>query len=364
MGPVIEAPGGKLRAGLTELGPGENWLLTPQLLDDQGRLWSPGIREGVTAGSTFHQTEYFGPILGIMSAKSLDEALAFQNGVPYGLTAGIHSLDPREVSHWLDTVEAGNCYVNRGITGAIVQRQPFGGWKKSSVGPGAKAGGPNYLMGLGSWRSARSGAGEDPGAAHSLASTLLPFVADDNADKEGFFLRSLANDERAWSQVFGISTDPTGLMVERNVFRYRPTAVTIRAAGFVPLGDILRVCLAGLRVGATVRLSLTDPLPDGALTALRAGSEHHSGLAEYVVETEREFVSRVSGKPPARIRLLGSRADALSVAFDGAPEIAIYGHEVTESGRVEMLPFVVEQAISLTSHRFGALDPRFRDLPI
>lgn len=364
MGPVIEAPGGKLRAGLTELGPGENWLLTPQLLDDQGRLWSPGIREGVKAGSTFHQTEYFGPILGIMSAKSLDEALALQNGVPYGLTAGIHSLDPREVSHWLDTVEAGNCYVNRGITGAIVQRQPFGGWKKSSVGPGAKAGGPNYLMGLGSWRSARSGAGEDPGAAHSLAAALLPFVAEDNADKEGFFLRSLANDEQAWSQVFGVSTDPSGLMVERNVFRYRPTAVTIRAAGFVPLGDILRVCLAGLRVGATVRLSLTDPLPDGALTALRAGSEHHSGLAEYVVETEREFVSRVSGNPPARIRLLGSRADALSVAFDGAPEIAIYGHEVTESGRVEMLPFVVEQAISLTSHRFGALDPRFSDLPI
>jgi RHH-type proline utilization regulon transcriptional repressor/proline dehydrogenase/delta 1-pyrroline-5-carboxylate dehydrogenase len=83
-----------------------------------------------------------------------------------------------------------------------------------------------------------------------------------------------------------------------------------------------------------------------------------------VVETEREFVSRVSGNPPARIRLLGSRSDALSVAFDGAPEVAIYGHEVTESGRVEMLPFVVEQAISLTAHRFGALDPRFRDLTI
>ena len=364
MGPVIEAPGAKLRAGLTELGPGENWLLTPQLLDDQGRLWSPGIREGVTAGSTFHQTEYFGPILGIMSAKSLDEALALQNGVPYGLTAGIHSLDPREVSTWLDTVEAGNCYVNRGITGAIVQRQPFGGWKKSSVGPGAKAGGPNYLMGLGTWRSARSGSGDDPGAAHSLAAALLPFVAEDNADNEGFFLRSLANDEQAWSQVFGVSTDPTGLMVERNVFRYRPTAVTIRAARFVPVGEVLRVCLAGLRVGATVRLSLTDPLPDGVLTVLRQGSEHHSRLADYVVETEREFVSRVSGNPPARIRLLGSRADALSVAFDGAPEIAIYGHEVTESGRVEMLPFVVEQAISLTSHRFGALDPRFRDLPI
>ncbi|MDP4899440.1 MAG: bifunctional proline dehydrogenase/L-glutamate gamma-semialdehyde dehydrogenase, partial [Pontimonas sp.] len=124
MGPVIEPPGSKLTSGLTELGPGENWLLTPQLLDDQGRLWSPGVREGVKPGSTFHQTEYFGPILGIMSAKSLDEAISFQNGVDYGLTAGIHSLDPEEVAYWLDRVQAGNCYVNRGITGAIVQRQP------------------------------------------------------------------------------------------------------------------------------------------------------------------------------------------------------------------------------------------------
>ncbi|MFM1953325.1 MAG: hypothetical protein RL187_534, partial [Actinomycetota bacterium] len=58
------------------------------------------------------------------------------------------------------------------------------------------------------------------------------------------------------------------------------------------------------------------------------------------------------------------RADALAVAFDGAPEVAIYGGEVTEAGRVEMLPFVVEQAISLTAHRFGAIDPRFSALPI
>jgi RHH-type proline utilization regulon transcriptional repressor/proline dehydrogenase/delta 1-pyrroline-5-carboxylate dehydrogenase len=187
---------------------------------------------------------------------------------------------------------------------------------------------------------------------------------EDSAEKEGFFLRSLANDERAWSEVFGISTDVTGLTVERNVLRYRPTPVTVRAAGFVPVGEILRVVLAGARVGAAVTLSLTDPLPDGALKLLRQGSSHFAALGEYVVETEREFVSRVSGNPPARIRLLGSRSDALSVAFDGAPEVAIYGHEVTESGRVEMLPFVVEQAISLTAHRFGALDPRFRDLTI
>ena len=364
MGPVIEPPGAKLASGLNDLGPGETWLLAPRSLDDAGRLWSPGVRDGVKAGSTFHQTEYFGPILGIMSAKNLDEAISIQNGVDYGLTAGIHSLDPDEVSYWLDRVEAGNCYVNRGITGAIVQRQPFGGWKKSSVGPGAKAGGPNYLMGMGSWRRTPSSVEASLALNDSLVAQLLPFVEEDDAEARDFFLRSLASDQQAWAEVYGVSTDETGLNVERNVFRYRPGAVTIRCAGFTPLAEIVRVCLAGMRVGASVSLSMTDRLPDEVLSLLRQGDDTFVGLADYVVETEREFVSRVSGNPPERIRLLGSRADALSVAFDGAPEVAIYGHDVTESGRVEMLPFVIEQAVSLTAHRFGAIDPRLRDLVV
>src|SRR5690606_20483949 len=129
----------------------ESWLLAPRRLDADGRMWTPGIKAGVRPGSEFHRIEYFGPVLGIMRARDLDEAIELQNAVDYGLTAGIHSLDPGEVARFLDRVEAGNVYVNRGTTGAIVQRQPFGGWKKSVVGPGAKAGGPNYLLGLGHW---------------------------------------------------------------------------------------------------------------------------------------------------------------------------------------------------------------------
>jgi RHH-type proline utilization regulon transcriptional repressor/proline dehydrogenase/delta 1-pyrroline-5-carboxylate dehydrogenase len=87
-------------------------------------------------------------------------------------------------------------------------------------------------------------------------------------------------------------------------------------------------------------------------------------LGTYVVETERTFVGRVNTRPPERVRLLGGRADALAVGFDGAPEVAIYGDEVTESGRVEMLPFLKEQAVSLSAHRFGAVDIRMRDLVI
>ena len=117
----------------------------------QGYLWSPGVKAGVQPGSPFHLTECFGPVLGVMRAADLDEAIRWQNQPAYGLTAGLHALDPAEIEHWRTRVQAGNLYVNRGTTGAIVRRQPFGGWKRSVVGPGAKAGGPNYVASLGTW---------------------------------------------------------------------------------------------------------------------------------------------------------------------------------------------------------------------
>src|SRR5205085_6365067 len=76
------------------------------------------------------------------------EAISIANDTPYGLTAGLHSLDEREHDLWKNMIQAGNCYINRTITGAIVGRQPFGGCKASSFGLGMKVGGPNYLLQL------------------------------------------------------------------------------------------------------------------------------------------------------------------------------------------------------------------------
>jgi len=363
MGPVIEPPGPKLLSGLTELEKSERWLLTPQQRDDSGRLWSPGIRDNVKTGSAFHRIEYFGPVLGIIRVNSLQEAIAVHNESEYGLTAGIHSLDPAEVGYWLSLVEAGNCYVNRGITGAIVQRQPFGGWKKSSVGPGAKAGGPNYLFGLGEWRAAEA-TRADVGALDAGIRGLIDHVAGGPGEDRDFLSRSLASDIEAWEQVYGTSTDVSGLVVERNVVRYLPTPVTVRATGFVSVSSIVRVVMAGLRAGSQVSISASEPLPQPVTQWLMEQNTLGGTVSEFVWETEREFVSRISDRLPERIRLLGSRADAMAVALDGAPEVAIYANEVTESGRVEMLPFVKEQAVSLNAHRLGALDPRFVTLAI
>jgi RHH-type proline utilization regulon transcriptional repressor/proline dehydrogenase/delta 1-pyrroline-5-carboxylate dehydrogenase len=131
VGPVVETPQGKLAWALTQLEADEKWLIEPRSLDETGRLWSPGIRVGVQPGSRTHLEEFFGPMLGIMHAATLSEAIRLQNAVAYGLTAGLHTQSPDDLALWLDQVQAGNLYVNRGITGDIVQRQTFGGWKRS-----------------------------------------------------------------------------------------------------------------------------------------------------------------------------------------------------------------------------------------
>ena len=348
MGPIIEGARGKLLSGLTELGPGESWLLEPRQIGDDERLWTPGIRVGVRPGSDFHTTEYFGPVLGLMHADSLDQAIEWQNATDYGLTAGIHSLDPDEVNQWIDTVEAGNLYVNRGITGAIVQRQPFGGWKRSSVGTSCKAGGPNFLTHLGTWSSRPLRRPADPSLLDPTASALLEAARPHLSAVELDDLTAAAtSDEIAWQREFGVAKDVTGLGVERNVFRYRPTDVSIRAED-APLRDVVRVLLAAGRSGAKVEISVRTALPEGLIDPART-----------VVESPEAWWARIGHERPARIRLLHGDVRRTAQAVDGDPDVAIHAGAATQAGRIELLPFLREQSVTITQHRFGNPDPSF-----
>src|SRR5690606_33408717 len=146
--PLIREPEGALARALAQLDEGERWLVPPRRDPAHPRLWGPAIKLGVRRGSFTHQRELFGPVLGVMRAQDLDEAIALANDTPYGLCAGLHSLDPDEQRRFAETMYAGNLYINRGTTGAIVHRQPFGGLAASSFGPGAKTGGPHLLPAL------------------------------------------------------------------------------------------------------------------------------------------------------------------------------------------------------------------------
>ncbi|GAA2232299.1 proline dehydrogenase family protein [Rarobacter faecitabidus] len=354
VGPVIEPPTGKLLRGLTKLGPGESWLVQPHSLDESGRLWSPGIRDGVRPGSDFHLTEFFGPILGIMTAATLTEAIALQNAVEYGLTAGLHTLDPADVRVWLESVQAGNLYLNRGITGAIVRRQPFGGWKKSAVGAGTKAGGPSYLYGLGTWaradRDRPATATHPPGPVVELLAALDGVVPSEIID-EAF--AAAAHIEEDYARTYAAGTDPSALGVERNILRYVPTAATIRLGADAPLADSLTVIVAGLRAGGELAVSAEpDLLPGAVVAALRSLGAQVRG------EDEASWLARLGsaaarGQAPARIRLVGEVSGPVWEAVKGEPLVAVWDAPVTASGRIEVLPFVREQAVSMTNHRFG-----------
>ena len=352
MGPIIEPANGKLLHALTQLGIDEEWLVEPKQLDETGKLWSPGIRTGVAAGSYFHLTEFFGPVLGVMHARDLDEAIRMQNAVDYGLTAGLHSLDSDEIATWLDRVEAGNLYVNRGITGAIVQRQPFGGWKRSAVGAGAKAGGPNYLFGLGDWMPQH---GHTSSTLHlrgleQRVSQLIE-LSQPALDYEAFEVlrRSALSDELAWAEEYGATKDVSGVGVERNLFRYRPLPVTVRIGERATLAEGLRVIAAGLLANAPLMVSTAVELPQGVRRLLEARE------FSVVREGDGDWLARAArgGITTPRVRLIGGGASALADALGGTPDIAVWSHPVTPSGRVELLPFLHEQAISITNHRFG-----------
>ncbi|TFC84239.1 aldehyde dehydrogenase family protein, partial [Cryobacterium sp. TmT2-59] len=360
MGPIIEPAEGKLLHALTTLGVGEQWLVEPKQLDESGALWSPGIRTGVAPGSYFHLTEFFGPVLGVMHARNLAEAIRFQNAVDYGLTSGLHSLDSAELAEWVDTIEAGNLYVNRGITGAVVQRQPFGGWKRSAVGAGTKAGGPNYLHGLGSWVT-------DPGRNSStlhlrgLDQTVTDVIeaAQTVLDYADFDVlrRSALSDALAWREEFGVVKDVSNLGLERNLFRYSPLPVTVRLAEDGTLSDLLRIIAAATLTTSRFEVSSAIPVPPLVRNAL---SEREIPVT---VESDAEWLERAAagGIRTSRVRLIGGdrltgatqAASALTHALRGSPDIAIYAHPVTQAGRVELLPFLREQAISITAHRFG-----------
>jgi RHH-type proline utilization regulon transcriptional repressor/proline dehydrogenase/delta 1-pyrroline-5-carboxylate dehydrogenase len=373
MGPIIEPAGGKLLRALTSLAEGESWVVRPRLLDSStdtptgNRLWTPGVREGVVAGSDFHLTEYFGPVLGIMTAASLEEAIQLQNASAYGLTAGIHSLDADEVSTWLENVEAGNLYVNRGITGAIVQRQPFGGWKRSTVGPGAKAGGPNYLLTLGSWEPVAEEQSDDlrvDGLGREVATIVKNAQSGIDFDEFDFVRRSAVSDEEAWQGVFATS-DVSGLGVERNVLRYRPVPVAIRLSEGEPLGALIRVIAAAARAAAPITVSTALPLP-ATLVELFNRQFGPVVVAELTVELDGAWLDRVAAGAIAthRVRLIGGSATALAAALGGTPDVAVYAGAVTTAGRIELLPFLHEQAVAITGHRFGNPDPAMLALTV
>lgn len=375
VGPLIRPPKGDLERGLKELEPGESWAVLPSQDKDNPGLWSPAVKWGVKPGSFTHTTELFGPVLGVMAFDRLDEAVEIVNATGFGLTSGLESLDEREIEIWQEGIRAGNLYVNRGTTGAIVLRQPFGGLARSAFGPGIKAGGPNYVAQLLEFRDApvasddssadprRLEAIEDP-ALRQLVRDLLDLPDSDGiSDSEvRRFWRAVESYRREQEGEFGREHDAFRLVGQDNLRRYRPVVhLRIRVHPDDTFFEIFARVAAGRTAGCRVTVSFPVDLDEThpALGLLERLTRDWGAALEFVEESDARLAEVIEQGQTDRVRFARPERVPESLRRAVIPTgIHLADSPVLADGRLELLACVYEQSLSHDYHRYGNLGDR------
>lgn len=343
--PLVEPPSGALARALETLEPGESWLVPPARDPDNPRLVSPGIKRGVARGGFTHTTELFGPVLAMMPAASLDDAIAVANATPYGLTGAIQSLDAREIERFLVHVEIGNAYVNRGTTGAIVRRQPFGGTKASCFGPGAKAGGPDYVRQLARLEDAelptQTAAPNDAVRArlHRAASAV------DRRALEALEALGRA-DAACFARTLRDPVDPSAIPTQRNLFARVPRAHTaLLVTDDDPSFEVLRALIAADACGARPAIVLYGSAKRPFV---------HTLADELVLLPQRpsEVSSRLVALGLRTLRALCAPSDGLAAAA-AAADVTLLHVTATRSPRDALCAWLEERSLTIEDHRYG-----------
>lgn len=347
--PLIRMPGPELLRGLTTLEPGEKWLLEPKQDKNNPQLWSPGIKLGVQPGSFTHQTELFGPVLGVMKAESLEQAIRLANDTPYGLTSGLHSLDPREQEIWSEKIIAGNCYINRTITGAIVRRQPFGGCKDSSFGPGAKAGGPNYIIQLMDPSTIKLPKKKEFLSEEILAIDQWVRGHDMPSTEMEVWAATIGNYIYAWNHYFSKEHDPSLVKGQYNRLKYVPHHdLVLRVQENTSFFDLLKCMVAAHICKCPLEVSISAD----QMTLFPEDILHMLPNLKMVEETETQLIQRIHARQVRRLRLLAKPNAGLQDALaQTACHVTIA--PVLANGRLELLNFLREVSFSIDYHRYG-----------
>jgi RHH-type transcriptional regulator, proline utilization regulon repressor / proline dehydrogenase / delta 1-pyrroline-5-carboxylate dehydrogenase len=366
MGPLIRPPDKDLKRALTQLEPGESWALKPENMDDNPFLWTPGIKWDVQPGSYTHLTEFFGPVLGVMQARDLDHAMEMVNQTGYGLTSGLESLDPREQTHWKDRIYAGNLYINRGTTGAIVLRQPFGGMGKSAMGAGIKAGGPNYVAQFMNFEETGFPAVGAIQNDHRLLKLCHEWQQKLNWGQLREFKTDLIKTIRAvksylyhWEQEFSQEKDYFHLRGQDNRVRYLPIGtVVVRIHSRDTLFDVLARVAAVKISGCKLMVSLAHGLKNPVTEFLENKSgKRFLGEVDVKEESDNDLIAIMPQVQRIRYAALDRVTDAV---FQAAAKTGFYiaRTPVMMEGRIEMLQYFQEQSICNNYHRYGNLGER------
>ena len=251
-------------------------------------------------GSYTHMTEFFGPLLAVMRFERLNEAVTLVNQTGYGLTSGLESLDEREWDYWKSHIRAGNLYINRVTTGAVVLRQPFGGMGKSGFGPGMKAGGPNYVAQFMDFEDVAG----PPVDAIPLTQTLASLCSGLQArpqDGDARIVAAVLSYERNQREEFGAEHDHFRLVGQDNVRRYLPVgSVRVRVHANDTAFDVFARACAAHVAGCGVVIST----PPGSNRRPSSGSRTSRSPGRAPSSSSRRR-TRSSCRPCARSRWIG-----------------------------------------------------------
>jgi RHH-type proline utilization regulon transcriptional repressor/proline dehydrogenase/delta 1-pyrroline-5-carboxylate dehydrogenase len=359
MGPMIKPPSGELETALKVLEPGEEWAVMPQPVDGNPCLWTPGVKYGVRPGSYTHMTEFFGPVLAVMRFERLSEAVALVNQTGYGLTSGLESLDEREWDYWKRHIRAGNLYINRVTTGAIVLRQPFGGMGRSGFGPGMKAGGPNYVAQFMDFEDAGAPPPQGLPQTATLAALCRGLGSKPREGDERIVAAALSY-ERNQREEFAAEHDHFRLVGQDNVRRYLPVgSVRIRVHADDTAFDVFARACAAHVAGCSAVVSTPPGLDASAVRRLEELTQSWAAAIEFVEETDAQLAQAVREGQVDRVRYAAPDRASLEVLQAGnAANGCVVSTRVSAEGRLELLWYVREQSISTDYHRYGNLGVR------
>jgi RHH-type proline utilization regulon transcriptional repressor/proline dehydrogenase/delta 1-pyrroline-5-carboxylate dehydrogenase len=380
MGPMISPPSGVLERGLKELETGESWAVLPEPCDSNPCLYTPGIKWDVQPGSYTHMTEFFGPLLAVMKFRTLHEAIDLVNQTGFGLTSGLESLDDREQEYWLKGISAGNLYVNRPTTGAVVLRQPFGGMGKSAYGPGIKAGGPNYVAQLVSFRSTADSEASVSQAGKSftkcsladeslqqLAEALSLIEPDSNEESSDItrsdihqLLEALNSYDMNAQAEFCKQHDHFRLIGQDNLRRYLPVpSLCIRIHEEDSWVDVFARAAAARAVGCRAIVSAAPGVATEKIELLHDLTEPWAADIEFVEQSDEELIDSLSRLEIGRLRYAAPDRVPIEVRVAAIDQLVhVADSRVLAEGRIELLWYLEEQSVCIDYHRYGNLGAR------
>ena len=341
VGPMVTNKNDKLLQAFV-LEAGEEWLVEPAFVDEKQYVLKPTVKWGVKPGSYTFTTELFAPLLAVVCMDDLEHGIALANSTEYGLTSGLQSLDEREHAIWLDKIQAGNLYINRGITGAIVSRQPFGGMKRSAFGAGIKAGGPNYAL---SFVDVTEQAQELPAV---ISGELNSWVTDKiiDFDEATRLTKAMHSFEHAYEDVFLQEKDIHNIHGEKNILRYLPLQnMVFRIYPEDKVADILLVLLAAAVTHVPITVSFASK-PDFWYKFKTIYPD-----ARFIIEEEQEFTRNINKYE--RIRTCSPEIPKELYHAAASEGIYIAHAKPVVEGRIELLHYLREQSISYEYHRYG-----------